>query len=357
MAFQAEGREVILARLIEAYKKYRKNNASEVEGTFAFDDLAANSVEFQNIQAEMELLIEAMFPQSSWGEYLDLLADELGNGMKRRAATKAVVVLTLSGTAGTEVNSGALFATDGKINFITTEDCTIGEDGFCTVKAEAQAAGKEGNVKAGTIVKIPVSIYGVSAVTNKEDAYNGYDEETDDSLRERLLFRLRHPITSGNANEYVDWAKSVGGVGAAKCIPLWNGNGTVKVVIVDADNERANEKLIADVSDYIGNVHPIGASVKVSTPDELSINVSATISTKKTLEECVKKVTTVLNDYFKKDGFTAKFISIAHIGKILLESGPVDDYDSLKINDGISNIALDDDHIPRLGTLTLEMKS
>lgn len=354
MAFQAEGREVILARLIEAYKKYRKNNASEVEGTFAFDDLAANSVEFQNIQAEMELLIEAMFPQSSWGEYLDLLADELGNGMKRRAATKAVVVLTLSGTAGTEVNSGALFATDGKINFITTEDCTIGEDGFCTVKAEAQAAGKEGNVKAGTIVKIPVSIYGVSAVTNKEDAYNGYDEETDDSLRERLLFRLRHPVTSGNANEYVDWAESVGGVGAAKCIPLWNGNGTVKVIIVDANNEQANDELLNAVKNYIEKVRPIGASVTVVTPEILKVSVAAKVTAAS--EDYVAKITEAINEYFRREGFNSNYVSIAHIGKIMLETGAISDYESLTINGGISNISVDDNHVPRLGTLTLEVK-
>lgn len=355
MAFQAEDREVILARLIEAYKKYRKNNASEVEGTFAFDDLAANSVEFQNIQAEIELLIEAAFAQTSWGEYLDKLADELGNGMKRRAATHAVVTLTLSGTAGTEVSSEALFATDGKINFTTTEVCTIGEDGSGTVKAEAQTAGVDGNVKAGTIVKIPVSIYGVSSVTNKEDAYNGYDEETDEELRERLLFRLRRPITSGNANEYVDWAESVAGVGAAKCVPIWNGNGTVKVIIVDANNDRANEKLLNDVKTHIETVRPIGASVTVTTPEILSINVSATVTTSDA--DYMEKITTALNDYFRKEGFNSNYVSIAHIGKIMLESGAIDDYESLKINDGISNITVDDNHVPRLGTLTLEVKS
>lgn len=357
MAFEAEDRQVILTRLIEAYKRHRKNNVSNVEGTFAFDDLAANSVEFQTTQAEMELLIEAVFPQTSWGEYLDLLADELGNGMKRRAATKAEVELTLYGTAGTTVNAGTLFATEGKINFTTTSACTIGTSGTGKAKAQAQITGEVGNVKAGTVTKIPVSVYGVSAVTNAADAYGGYDEESDEELRERLLFRLRHPVTSGNANEYVDWAESVAGVGSAKCIPLWDGNGTVKVIVIDADNEQANSKLLADVRNYIESVHPIGAAVTVATPGISNIDISAKIVTEKTKEQYTATITAALKDYFKKEGFTAGYVSIARVGKILLESGVVDDYESLKINGGITNITMDNDHMPRLGTLTLEVKA
>lgn len=357
MAFEAETMSTILNRMKEAYKKYKKTDASVVEGTFAFDSLAANAVEFQNIQAEMELLIEAVFPQTAWGEFLEFLADELGTGMTRRAATKSTVVLTLSGDAGVTVPKGSLFATTGGINFETLEACEIGTDGKVTVKAEAETAGVEGNVKAGTITKIPVSIYGVSSVTNEADAYNGYDAETDEELRDRLLFRVRNPVTSGNCNEYVDWAESVSGVGAAKCIPIWNGNGTVKVVIVDSDNERANDELISDVKTYIESVRPVGATVTVTTPEILAVNVSAKIKTSAAKDTYTGAITEGLQKYFLQEGFQSDHVSIAQIGKIILESGVVDDYDSLEINNGTTNIALDVDHVPRIGTLTLEVAS
>ena len=38
------------------------------------------------------------------------------------------------------------------------------------------------------------------------------DEETLESLRERLLNRLRLPPLGGSANDYVTWAKEVAGV-------------------------------------------------------------------------------------------------------------------------------------------------
>ena len=37
-----------------------------------------------------------------------------------------------------------------------------------------------------------MSIYGVSAVTNKNSAYDGFDEETDEELLERLLFKVQN---------------------------------------------------------------------------------------------------------------------------------------------------------------------
>ena len=53
-------------------------------------------------------------------------------------------------------------------------------------------------------------------------------------LRKRFTEYVSHPITSGNKWQYISWAKSVDGVGDAKCLPLWNGAGTVKVIIVDS---------------------------------------------------------------------------------------------------------------------------
>lgn len=45
------------------------------------------------------------------------------------------------------------------------------------------------------------------------------DGEADDVFRARLLNKIRQPITSGNANHYVYWARQVPGVGAAAASP------------------------------------------------------------------------------------------------------------------------------------------
>ena len=166
--FEAETRATILQRLKEYYAEFKGTDVSSVEGTFSFDTLSANAKEFEKAYAEMDLMVEAMFPQTSWGKYLDYLAEELA-GLTRRAATKASVELTITGTAGVTVPAGSVFATSGGTNFQTNTSAQIGDGGTTTVKATAMTAGAGGNVLAGTINTIPVSIYGVTSVTNAAD--------------------------------------------------------------------------------------------------------------------------------------------------------------------------------------------
>ncbi len=84
--FEAETRSVILERLKKYYAEFKGTDVSAVEGTFSFDTLSANAKEFEKAYAEMDLMMDAAFPQTSWGIYLDRLADELA-GLSRRAAT------------------------------------------------------------------------------------------------------------------------------------------------------------------------------------------------------------------------------------------------------------------------------
>ena len=44
-----------------------------------------------------------------------------------------------------------------------------------------------------------------------------------------ILKKVSLPATSGSKYHYIQWAKEINGVGNAKCLPLWNGNGTVKL--------------------------------------------------------------------------------------------------------------------------------
>ena len=46
-------------------------------------------------------------------------------------------------------------------------------------------------------------------------------------------------------------AKEVERRGDAKCIPLWNGAGTVKVIIINADKQAADAALINAVKNHI----------------------------------------------------------------------------------------------------------
>lgn len=360
--FEAETRAEILKRLVSYFDDSKGNDVSAVEGTFSFDTLAANAKEFEKAYAEMDLMMDAAFPQTSWGKYLDYLGEELA-GLTRRAATSSKVKLTISGTAGVTVPAGSLFATEGNTNFATDKDVTIGDDGTVEADATAQASGSGGNVAAGAITKIPVSIYGVSSVTNAAAADDGYEEETDDALRDRILFAVRQPATSGNVYHYVEWATSISGVGAVKVLPLWNDNGTVKIVVVDASKDTPSDDLLQSVRDYIAQYSPIGATVTVVAPTLKTVDISLKVTSGTGDADAIKSV---LTKYFKSNVFSTNYtdtdfsksvtISYAQIGRIILDNSDstgVEDYESLTVNSGTENIVVDADNLPVVGTVTL----
>ena len=345
MSFEMQTTAEILARL-QADLVATGNAQSTVEGTFNADMLTANSKEFELSYAEMKLIIEAAFADTSWGEYLTMRAAE--HGVVRKSATASQATLKISGTAGSSIISGSLFTTAEDLKFYTTAAAIIDATGSTTVLAECNEAGATGNVDAGTITAIPYSIPGVTAVTNELAATEGYNEETDAELLARFLLKVRTPATSGNKNHYLEWALSIAGVGNAKVIPLAYGNGTVKVIIVNDANTTASDTLISKVKDYIETVRPIGATVTVTSPTELTINVTATV----TGTVSADTVKAAITSYFKTNGFSLSEVSIAQIGKIILDNGATD-YSNLKINDSSSNIAITVDQIPAIGTVTL----
>ena len=347
MSFEQQSKADVLVRL-KADLATTTNGQSTVEGAFNSDILTANSIEFEQAYNEMNLMMEASFAGTSWGQYLTMRAAEFG--VVRKEATAAVVNLKITGTAGSQVIKGSLFSTTEDLRFYTISDSIVGFDGTVTVKAQCGTNGAVGNVAAATINKIPYSIPGIVAVNNDSAATDGYDAETDDELLVRYLLKVRTPATSGNTYHYQQWALSIAGVGQVKILPLWNGNGTVKVIIVDINNATASSTLIQAVADYIETVRPIGATVTVTSPVPLAIDIKADI----TGSGDIDKIKTSVNEYFKANGFGISYVSIARIGKTLLDSG-ITDYDNLLINNQADNIALSVDQLPTCGTVTLNV--
>lgn len=348
--FEMETRKNILDRLKQYYTETAGDKVNIIEGGFVWDTLSANAKEFEKAYAEMALIIEASFPQTSWGDWLTKKAEE--HGIIRQEATNSSVILTITGQAGVAVSEGALFSTNDGKNFITVETKKIESTGTVDIKAQSQDVGTSCNVDAETITKIPMSIYGVSAVTNKNSAYDGFDEETDEELLERLLFKVRQPATSGNKNHYIIWATNVEGVGGVKVLPLWNGNGTVKVIITNAENEIATEDLIAKVQNYIDEQRPIGATVTVVSPKPLNIDIGLKVTKGSGNPNEIKNV---VNDFFKTTAFEREYVSYAQVGKVILEKTAtgVQDYSDLTLNNKAENIALTDEQLPTVGQVYL----
>ena len=111
--------------------------------------------------------------------------------------------------------------------------------------------------------RFPVTLSEIVSVTNKKSATGGFNEETDDELRDRYFEKVSLPATSGSKYHYEQWAKEISGVGDAKCLSLWNGSGTVKVIIINSEKGVASEELINEVKTHIEENRPVGAEVTV----------------------------------------------------------------------------------------------
>jgi len=147
-------------------------------------------------------------------------------------------------------------------------------------------------------------------------------------------FKVREPVTSGNVYHYKKWTMEVEGVGGVKVFPLWNGNGTVKVVVVNSDIGEADTTLLKRVRDYLEEVRPIGATVTVNSAVGKTITLNGKIKISKNVkfDEIETEIKSNIKEYFRKVGFKQDYVSYAQIGNIILNVQGVVDYDNLLLN-------------------------
>lgn len=341
--------EAIMQRLLNAVPF----NIQKTEGSLIYDALASAALELAQAYIELDMVIQLGFAQTTYGQYLDMRAAE--HGLTRKPATKATGQVTITGTQGTVIPAGSLFATGAGIQFQTTTEVSINETGQVTANIEAVEVGASGNVPARAINTIPVAIPGVTAVTNTNPTTGGTDEESDADLLARLLEKVRNPATSGNVAHFKQWALEVAGVGDAKVFPLWNGNGTVKVVIIDGNKQPASAELVQAVADYIEEVRPICYAVTVVSATALNINVSATLTLDPAymLTQVQPTIEAAITEYLKSIAFQQDYVSYAKIGSLILDTPGVLDYTNLTVNSGTGNVAIGSEQVAVLGTVTL----
>lgn len=348
MIIKKEWKKILSDMLSNVHDDYDKS-----EGGLFYDNLAPVSIEMEEIRDVLDYIFLNSFAETAEDEYLDNICKEVG--VFRKQSTKSKGKVIIKGTPNTVIPVGTKVASDTYI-YLTTEEKTIGVSGEVEVKIESEKTGKIYNLPKNTIVNFPITIPNLNEVNNPAETVDGYDGESDNELRERYYFKVREPVTSGNIYHYKKWTMEVEGVGGVKVFPLWNGNGTVKVVVVNSAIEEADEPLLQRVRDYIELVRPIGATVTVksATPKEITITGKARISKNVDFDKVKDDFERDIKEYFKKVGFKQNYVSYAQLGNILLNVEGVNDYDNLKINTGAINIALAEEEIPKLKTITLD---
>ncbi|RAU93214.1 baseplate J/gp47 family protein [Paenibacillus sp. YN15] len=341
-------------KLLKAMLGRMEPGIAKLEGSFSYDVSSALSVELAIAYAQLERVLRLGFAATSSGVYLDRRADE--HGVTRRSAAKANGEVVVTGSAGAAVPKGTVFATGAGIRYAAAVGVVLPAEGRAVVKVEAEKAGASGNAASGTITVIPVSVSGVSAVNNDAPVTGGADAESDASLLERLLQRVRNQATSGNAAHYKLWAMEVEGIGDARVFPLWNGPGTVKVVVLNQAKRAPAAEQIDAVKAHIEASRPVGAMVTVEASQETAMNVSVqvTLSSGYPLEKVRTAIQAGIQSYLQNLAFKDPVVRYTRIANIILDTEGVEDYTALTVNGGTANISIADGAVAVPGQLAIQ---
>lgn len=345
----SETKETIQSRLLSNIN----DEYDKTEGSFFYDVEMPVAIELETAYSNQDVIMDRGFADTAIDIYLDKIVSE--QGIVRKAATYATTTVTITGTEGSIISIGDKVSSD-IVNFISLEDKVIDITGIATVNVICEVSGNTGNVPVATIKYFPVTIPGLISVTNNVTVTNGYNAESDAELRTRYYTKVQTPSTSGNKYHYINWAKEVTGVGDAKVFPLWNGNGTVKVVIINSNKVGADGTLITNVETYIEENRPIGATVTVVSATELPININVTLvidTNNYDLATITASIQSNLILYLQSIAFVTAYVSYASIGNTIYNTPGITDYSGLLVNGDNLNIIVADTEVAVLGGVVI----
>lgn len=353
--------ETIHKRMMDALP----HDIDDTEGGFPWDFTKPSALEkAEMLEFHLVQTLKIMFPAWADAAWLDLHAK--ARGLQRKPANKATGKLRITGIPGTTIPSGYKFASpaiDGNtsIEYETVGRHDIGTSGVVDVLISSIETGTIGNVPIGTITLMMTPLSGITSITNIDPVTGGTTEEDDDTLRIRLaeLDAAEGASFVGSDNDYIKWAKEIPGVGSALIIPEWNGPGTVKVIVIDANGQPANLTIINAVYnniispiDRIKRKAPIGATVTVEAPMPKVLNYvfALDIHMGETQGTVLERFGTQLQSYYievKKEGV----VRHTQIASILTKTPGVKDFTGLRINGITSNIVIAQDEYPVTGAI------
>ena len=319
------------------------------QASVIYNALAPCCAELAQLWIKLASTYDLVFVDTAVGEALDALVKQ--NGMTRKEATYAL----RKGEFNMIVPVGSRFS-DGTLNYIVTENIT----GTNNSRLECETAGAVGNTYYGSL--IPISyINGLTTAELTDIIDSGEDIESDDALRERYLEWVTAPEFGGNISDYQVKVKALTGVGGCKVIPVWNGGGTVKLIITNSTYGVPDQSLINYVQQEVDptgdqtglGIAPIGHVVTVVGAEEASLSVACklVLETGKTIEDVQTNINNIVDNYFSYlastwDSQENLIIRISQLETRILGVDGVLDINSLTVNGTTNNIQLTSIQIP-----------
>lgn len=327
------------------------------QGSIFFDAVSGICFKIAKYYADLEQVFNMVFLPTAVGDYLTTLGEQYA--VYRRDASPAKYKASFEGAMP---EPGTRFFADGHY-FTLVDDSENG------LYLEAEESGIGANdIPPGTPV-VPVdNVPGLTSASISSSLEPGTDEEEDESLRQRIQEKLAGPAENGNVQHYKTWCESITGVGRARIIPLWNGENTVKAVLIDTEGKPASAEVVERVQEYVdpggtglgyGQAN-IGAhfTAVAATPVTVTVSFGVVLSRGGSIPEVKAAAEKALADYFKDANLNtpeseAITLRVNAVGNILYSLSGVLDYTDLKFNGKASNIELETEEVLSLGEVTV----
>lgn len=272
-------------------------------------------------------ILKQLFPDTAEKQFLERQASI--QGIYRRAASKATGTLTVSYTEGTTLPVGTIFMADDQTRYETTAEPEVGS---YAVPVQCLEAGTIGNREEGQTYTLVSPVTGVDAEAVGSEMAGGAEAESDESLRDRLLYRLRNPPRGGTATDYVAWAKEVPGVTRAWCFPKEQGIGTVVVRFATdelTDDGIPTSGMVQIVADHIAESAPVTAATTVVAPVAKPVNfrIKDLIPDSESVRA---QVEAELKSLFVREATPGEALLISHIRQAISSAAGEEDFELLE---------------------------
>lgn len=314
------------------------------EGSIFYDAIAGACFQIARYYADLSTAFDLVFLTTSVDEYLDMKGSEYG--IFRHPASSAVYEYSYEGT---RPRVGERFFSDGIYFELVQRDSEL------CLEAEETGEGA-GSILPGAAAVPLNNIGGLTASTFGKIVEPGTNTENDEDLRQRIREKIAGPAENGNRQHYKTWCEEVTGVGRARIIPFWNGENTVKGVLLGADGLAATEGVVERVQEFVdpggtglGNgTANIGAHFTAIAAEALPISISfeAVLSSGSTEAAAREESVTAICEYLKELALSSPddqkaVVRVSAIGTLLYSLPSIIDYAGLALNGAAANIEIE----------------
>lgn len=354
--YEAQTYDVILQRSLERVG----TDVDKREGSLVMNAIAPVSAEHANIYIELDGVIRDGYGDTASRVYLIKRCRE--RGIYPYTATYAV----LKGRFNMEIPIGSRFNL-GEVNYATISFIeSKEEDGawYYYYQLRCETVGTEGNRYFGELSSIDYidkDLEGslVELIIPAED-----DEDTE-ALRKRYIASFSAHAYGGNKQDYKEKTNSLDGVGGTVVIPVWDGGGTVKLIIIDSTFNPASPELVSAVQEAMDpeprgtgtGIAPIGHTVTVVSADKIDISVSCTVALiegyvlaniRSKIQEAIEAYLLDLRKIWENGNLV---IRISQLENRVLNVEGILDVLSTTINGKAENLMLETSQLPMFGSL------